>query len=190
MKLISDAAAAIRTAVGTAIRGGSESLQKMLTRLPELQQEREQVLRAPATLQSIQAAYERDIRAVADEVPRHAKRHYDKHHATAGGSFFDQTRGLSILGIPPNAPDGKSPAPTLESGRGQASLAVLTYVLRDQLIAALPKFVAEVHSDLPGAISTEQRAKKLAALDEKISNLESEISDVQDAFTEARRLVQ
>ena len=171
------------------IRGSRESLLEKQTRLAELVQARDAVRLAPATVASIKAAFIRDIDAVAEGLPAFARLHFAKHHKAAGGQWFDSVQGLSLLGIPTTAPHGGAPAPTIQATNGQTHASILTYIFRDQLKAAAAKFVDEVYTDESGAISTEARAKKMQALDKEIATLESEISDIGDAFVEARRVV-
>jgi hypothetical protein len=170
------------------IRGHRESLHEKKARLAVLMQDREAAIRAPATVASIKAAFLRDIDATADQVPEFAKHHFARHHKASGGNWFDSVQGLSLLGIPTSAPAGGAPAPTIQGTNGQTHAAILTYVFRKELKAAASTFVDDVYTDEPGAISTAERTKRLAAIDGEAAKLESEISDIENAFVEARRV--
>ena len=56
-------------------------------------------------------------------------------------------------------------------------------LLRDLLKAAVPKYVDAVYEELPGALSTEQRAKKLAAIDKEIATLDAEIGEIENEYS-------
>lgn len=108
--------------------------------------------------------------------------------ATAVAELLPNREPASLLALPSSNPGFHPLLPTVSGMFDGVSLHALTWLLAPMIRERIPEYVARVYPESREVMSPKERRAKLAKVEREITRLETELSDIDAALGEMRRV--
>jgi hypothetical protein len=172
------------------LKGAREGRAALVAKLVKLQAKRAELVQRAPDRATIVAWFTRSIEAQCTEYESRLERWFFSAAAQARhpGTFFETDASVSLLSVPAASPYHAEALAPSEALAGPSPLA-LTFYLRDAMLAEVPRLVDKFFPDSARGISAADRAAALAKVDKDIADLEAELTELDQALDQARRVV-